>query len=78
MEEEEEFARFDDYESDEESIPGTSAFPPLPTEAPLSPASLIQSYTALSLLGILSDDFGRLDRKALVRFIARCQNDDGS
>ncbi|BGP39874.1 geranylgeranyl transferase type-1 subunit beta [Rhodotorula kratochvilovae] len=39
---------------------------------------IIQSYTALLILGLLDDDYSRLDREGLVRFIGACQNEDGS
>lgn len=64
----------DDDESDDDVVDATR----YGIEAPLSPANLIQSYTALLLLGILGDDFRRLDRTGLLRFIARCQNRNGS
>lgn len=75
-EEEEEFARFDDYNS--ESDGEEESFLPHSIDVPLSPANMIQSYTAILILGILDDDFKRLNKTALIRFIARCQNDDGS
>ncbi|SCV71182.1 BQ2448_2770 [Microbotryum intermedium] len=58
---------------------GTISKAPAPQfEHPLAPANLIQTYTAILILGILEDDFSRLDRKALLRFMARCQLEDGS
>ncbi|GAA5861615.1 hypothetical protein JCM3774_002647 [Rhodotorula dairenensis] len=41
-------------------------------------AHVIQTYTALSVLGLLGDDYARLDRTALKRFLSKCQNRDGS
>lgn len=72
-EEAEEFARLMAFPDDVDDLPPRGA-----EESPLSPAHLIQSYTALLVLALLSDDFTRLDRQALLRFVARCQNDDGS
>lgn len=72
-EEEEEFARLMAFPDDKDNLP-----PPTAEESPLSPANLIQSYTALLILALLSDNFARLDQQALLRFVARCQNDDGS
>jgi prenyltransferase beta subunit len=60
---------FEDEEEDGEEEGGTSV---------LAPANLIQSYTALLNLGLLGDDFSKLDRLGLLRFVARCQNSDGS
>lgn len=42
------------------------------------PANIIQTYTALLVLGLLDDDFTRLDRTGLKRFLRACQNADGS
>ncbi|EIN12322.1 terpenoid cyclases/Protein prenyltransferase [Punctularia strigosozonata HHB-11173 SS5] len=39
---------------------------------------LIMTYAALLSLAILRDDFARLDRPGLVRFLAACQREDGS
>lgn len=79
--EEEEFARLMDFpDSDDDDRPAfqpPSRTPPS-AETPLSPANVIQSYTAILCLAILDDDFSRLDRAGLIRFLARCQNDDGS
>ncbi|KDE06584.1 hypothetical protein MVLG_03080 [Microbotryum lychnidis-dioicae p1A1 Lamole] len=80
------FDRLMDYpDSDSDSHSGRgnashmpSPAPPSKLEHPLAPANLIQTYTAILILGILEDDFSRLDRKALLRFIASCQNEDGS
>ncbi|KAM0752206.1 terpenoid cyclases/Protein prenyltransferase [Meredithblackwellia eburnea MCA 4105] len=52
--------------------------PPTTSSSDFSPAHLIQSYTALLILGMLGDDFTRLDRAGLLRFLARCQGGDGS
>lgn len=41
-------------------------------------ANVIQTYTALAVLGLLGDDYARLDRTALKRFLGECQNRDGS
>ncbi|GJN89162.1 hypothetical protein Rhopal_002136-T1 [Rhodotorula paludigena] len=46
--------------------------------ADLDTAHVIQSYTALIVLGILGDDYARLDRPGLLRFIGDCQQEDGS
>ncbi|KAL8278938.1 hypothetical protein RQP46_008607 [Phenoliferia psychrophenolica] len=75
--EEEEFARlmaFDDQDEDEDRPPDA----PQAEEQVLSPAHIVQSYTALLILGLLSDDYSRLDREGLLRFVARCQCPDGS
>ncbi|BGP55355.1 geranylgeranyl transferase type-1 subunit beta [Rhodotorula sphaerocarpa] len=42
------------------------------------PANIIQTYTALLVLGLFDDDFTRLDRAGLKRFLRACQNADGS
>lgn len=42
------------------------------------PANVIQTYTALCVLGLLGDDYSRLDRSGLKRFLGECQNEDGS
>lgn len=56
-----------------------SALPSASTaESTYCPPNLIQSYTALLILGILDDDFTRLNRAGLLRFVARCQINDGS
>ncbi|CEL62723.1 protein geranylgeranyltransferase type I, beta subunit [Rhizoctonia solani AG-1 IB] len=49
--------------------------PEAPTQA--SP-SLIMTYAAVLSLAILRDDFSQLDKPALLRFVASCQNTDGS
>lgn len=41
-------------------------------------ANIIQSYTALLNLAILDDGLQRLDRVGMVRFLAECQERDGS
>lgn len=71
LSEEEEFARLMEFDGEDEP-------PALDDQTCLSPPNLIQSYTALLILGILSDDFSRLDRAGLLRFVARCQLPDGS
>lgn len=75
LDEEEEFDRlmaFDDEFPDEAPLPN-------PVSPSISPEpNLIQSYTALLNLGLLSDDFSRLNRAGIIRFVAKCQNDDGS
>lgn len=38
---------------------------------------LIMTYTALMSLAILRDDFVRLDRAGILRFVRSCQRDDG-
>jgi len=44
----------------------------------LDSAHLIQTYTALVILGLLDDDYARLRRHDLARFVGACQNPDGS
>lgn len=39
---------------------------------------LIMTYAALLTLSILRDDFSRLDRPGLLRFLSACQRSDGS
>ncbi|KAG1881931.1 terpenoid cyclases/protein prenyltransferase alpha-alpha toroid [Suillus tomentosus] len=39
---------------------------------------IIMTYTALLSLAILRDNFSRLDRKGLLKFLRSCQNTDGS
>ncbi|KIM78421.1 hypothetical protein PILCRDRAFT_793478 [Piloderma croceum F 1598] len=39
---------------------------------------MITTYTALLSLSILKDDFSRLDRPGLLKFLRACQKDDGS
>lgn len=39
---------------------------------------LIMTYTALLMLAMLRDDFSKLDRKGLVKFLGSCQKPDGS
>ncbi|KAK7012247.1 terpenoid cyclases/Protein prenyltransferase [Favolaschia claudopus] len=39
---------------------------------------LVMTYTALLALAILRDDFSKLDRAGLVKFVRACQRDDGS
>lgn len=39
---------------------------------------IIMTYTALLSLSILRDNFSRLDRKGLLKFLRSCQNVDGS
>lgn len=39
---------------------------------------IIMTYTALLSLSILRDNFSRLDRKGLLKFLRSCQNTDGS
>ncbi|GAA5842543.1 hypothetical protein JCM11251_004900 [Rhodosporidiobolus azoricus] len=50
----------------------------LPTFSSVDYPHVIQSYTALLILGLLDDDFSRLDRQGLLDFVGRCQNEDGS
>lgn len=38
---------------------------------------IIMTYTALLSLSILRDNFSRLDRKGLLKFLRSCQNVDG-
>ncbi|KAI0698455.1 terpenoid cyclases/Protein prenyltransferase [Cytidiella melzeri] len=40
--------------------------------------NLIMTYTALLTLAILRDDFTRLERPGLVKFVRACQREDGS
>lgn len=73
--EEAEFARlmaFPDWDDEDFGDEGSSS------SSTLAPPNLIQSYTALLNLGLLSDDFKRLNRAGLLRFLARCQQNDGS
>ena len=78
QDEEAEFERLMAFEDDEDE----DAPPPTTRagqdEQTLSSAHIVQSYTAILILGLLSDDFTRLDRTGLLRFIARCQCPDGS
>lgn len=46
--------------------------------SPDNTPNIIMTYTALLTLAIFRDDFKRLDRPALLRFIQSCQLDDGS
>ncbi|KAI9069323.1 terpenoid cyclases/Protein prenyltransferase [Trametes sanguinea] len=39
---------------------------------------LVMTYTALLSLAILRDDFSKLDRKGILRFLSACQQEDGS
>ncbi|OJT02212.1 Geranylgeranyl transferase type-1 subunit beta [Trametes pubescens] len=39
---------------------------------------LVMTYTALSSLSILRDDFSKLDRAGIIRFLTACQQPDGS
>ncbi|KAI0642970.1 terpenoid cyclases/Protein prenyltransferase [Trametes meyenii] len=39
---------------------------------------LVMTYTALISLAILRDDFSKLDRAGIIRFLRACQLDDGS
>lgn len=48
------------------------------TSSDLDSAHLIQTYTALVILGLLDDDYARLRRHDLARFVGACQNPDGS
>lgn len=77
---EEDFARLMAFpDSDDEDVGEGSAWPKGSTSgSTLAPPNLIQSYTALLVLGLLSDDFKRVNRAGLLRFLARCQSDDGS
>lgn len=75
LDEEEEFARLMAFEDDEDDAPPPAA---AQDEQSFSPAHIIQSYTALLILGLLSDDYSSLDRAGLLRFVARCQCSDGS
>jgi geranylgeranyl transferase type-1 subunit beta len=38
---------------------------------------IIMTYTALLSLSILRDNFSRLDRKGVLKFLKSCQNSDG-
>lgn len=38
---------------------------------------IIMTYTALLSLAILRDEFSRLDREGLLKFLRACQRDDG-
>lgn len=72
--EEEEFELLMSFEEPDSPILSTKLIPP----SSLAPANLIQTYTALLCLGILSCSLERLNIAALIRFVAKCQNDDGS
>ncbi|KAI0655560.1 terpenoid cyclases/Protein prenyltransferase [Cubamyces menziesii] len=39
---------------------------------------LVMTYTALNSLSILRDDFSKLDRRGILRFLSACQRKDGS
>ncbi|GAA6002556.1 hypothetical protein JCM10207_001180 [Rhodosporidiobolus poonsookiae] len=61
----------------------STADPEPSTSAPGPPSSLdhphiIQSYTALLILGLLGDDFTRLNRAGLLNLLGSSQNADGS
>ncbi|KAA1476832.1 terpenoid cyclases/Protein prenyltransferase [Dentipellis sp. KUC8613] len=43
-----------------------------------STPNMIMTYTAIQSLSILRDDFARLDRPGIIRFIRSCQEQDGS
>jgi hypothetical protein len=43
----------------------------------VDPPNLIMTYAAILSLAILRDDFSRLDKTGLQKFVARCQNPDG-
>lgn len=45
---------------------------------PADPANLIMTYAAILTLAILRDDFSRLDKVGLRRFVSSCQKSDGS
>lgn len=75
-EEEDEFAKLMAFDGEDFSDDDGPDF-----ATPISPfasPNLVQSYAALLNLGLLGDDFVRLNRRAMIRFLARCQNDDGS
>ena len=75
-EEEDEFAKlmaFDGEDFSDDDLPDFAA-----PVSPFSSPNLVQSYAALLNLGLLGDDYVRLERRAMIRFLARCQNDDGS
>ncbi|KAJ7066578.1 terpenoid cyclases/protein prenyltransferase alpha-alpha toroid, partial [Mycena amicta] len=65
-----------------------SGFRPSPFATPDSPTAkpygaydgphLVMTYTALLTLAILRDDFTKLDRTGLVKFVRSCQKEDGS
>ncbi|KAJ6591620.1 terpenoid cyclases/protein prenyltransferase alpha-alpha toroid, partial [Mycena vulgaris] len=68
--------------------PHGTGFRPSPFATPDSPLPepysdydgphLVMTYTALLTLAILRDDFSKLDRSGLVKFIRACQRDNGS
>ncbi|KIJ62659.1 hypothetical protein HYDPIDRAFT_114319 [Hydnomerulius pinastri MD-312] len=43
-----------------------------------NPPQIITTYTALLSLAILRDDFTKLDREGIIKFLQVCQNPDGS
>ncbi|KAJ7334090.1 terpenoid cyclases/protein prenyltransferase alpha-alpha toroid, partial [Mycena albidolilacea] len=75
------------WEQQTQGVHGTG-FRPSPFATPDSPTPepygdyngphLVMTYTALLALAILRDDFSKLDRPGLVKFIRACQRDDGS
>ncbi|KAJ6493585.1 terpenoid cyclases/protein prenyltransferase alpha-alpha toroid [Mycena vitilis] len=61
--------------------PSPFATPTSPTPEPYNDYNgphLVMTYTALLTLAILRDDFSKLDRAGLVKFVRACQRDDGS
>ncbi|KAJ7765381.1 terpenoid cyclases/protein prenyltransferase alpha-alpha toroid [Mycena maculata] len=61
--------------------PGPFATPDSPVPEPYTEHDgphLVMTYTALLTLAILRDDFSKLDRPGLVKFIRACQRENGS
>ncbi|KAJ7252752.1 terpenoid cyclases/protein prenyltransferase alpha-alpha toroid [Mycena haematopus] len=75
------------WEQQTHGVHGTG-FRPSPFGTPDSPTPepyndyngphLVMTYTALLTLAILRDDFSKLDRAGLVKFVRACQRDNGS
>lgn len=68
---------FEDEDDEDEDDEELNAIPSW-LKQDINPPNLIQSYTALLNLGLLSDDYARLNWKGLLGFVKRCQNEDGS
>ena len=55
----------------------TDEFDQVPSETEHDAPHIIMTYTALLSLAILRDDFSRLDRPGLIRFLRSCQKPNG-
>ncbi|KAF8216446.1 terpenoid cyclases/protein prenyltransferase alpha-alpha toroid [Mycena galopus ATCC 62051] len=75
------------WEQQTQGVHGTGFRPsPFATPDSLTPESynnyngphLVMTYTALLMLAILRDDFSKLDRAGLVKFVRVCQRENGS